>query len=56
MTRQERLLGAAGFLGLALAAVGHYLLGVRELTAAGFPLALVALVWLAVLARRPPER
>jgi hypothetical protein len=56
MSRAERTLAAVGFLGFDLAAFGHYALGERWLTGAGFLVAAVALIWLAVIAQQRPPR
>jgi hypothetical protein len=55
-SRTERALVAAGFLGFGLAALGHYAIGQRWLTGAGFLVAAVALIWLAVIAQQKPPR
>jgi hypothetical protein len=54
--RTEWSLVAAGFLGFGLAAFGHYAIGQRWLTGAGFLVAAVALITLAVLVQQKPPR
>jgi hypothetical protein len=57
MKRTEWALVAAGFLGFGLAALGHYAIGQRWLTGAGFLVAAVACIALVVLVQqRPPRR
>jgi hypothetical protein len=54
--RTERARVAAGFLGFGLAALGHYAIGQRWLTGAGFLVAAVACIALVVLAQQRPPR
>jgi hypothetical protein len=52
----EWLLLAAGLLGFGLAALGHYVIGQRWLTGAGFLVAAVVCIALVVLAQQRPPR
>jgi hypothetical protein len=56
MSRTEWALVAAGFVGFGLVGVGHYVLAQRCLSVVGIFLTRIALVWLAVLAQRPPRQ
>jgi hypothetical protein len=56
MTRTDRALVAAGFLGFGLATLGHYAIGLHWLTGAGFLVATVACIALAVLVQQRPRR
>jgi hypothetical protein len=56
LTRTEWALVAVGFLGFGLAALGHYAIGERWLTGAGFLVAGVACIGLAVLVQQRPPR